>query len=257
MHSSLRELLALAASGIACLGCVTPTPTRPIQSISYWSGIGEPKASVLLLPGRHSRASDFESAGFVQAVRKRNLNVEVVAVDAHLGYYAEQRYARLPDHIYEDVVKPLLSRGRSQLWVVGTSLGAFGTVAYVKYHPDAVRGMLLLGAYLGEQPVLDSIRQSGGLSQWEPTSSVGFAHENRAWKWLKGYVNHDVRPELYLGYGKADRFSLSSTLLEPALTSQHVLVDAEGGHDFPTWLRLWERFLDCCGHLLEPSAEKG
>jgi pimeloyl-ACP methyl ester carboxylesterase len=224
-----------------------------MRSIRHWSGVGTPQSSVLLMPGRHSRAEDFESNGFVAAVRERAINVEVVAVDAHLGFYANGRHADLVEAVYEDVVRPLLSEGRRSLWFVGTSLGAFGTVAYVKKHPESVRGMLLMGAYLGEEPLVESISKSGGLSRWEPKAGVGYDYENRTWQWLKGYAEHSVRPSLYLAYGSNDRFALTSQILQSSLPSSHVLVDPNGSHDFDTWLRLWTKFLDCCGRELELS----
>jgi pimeloyl-ACP methyl ester carboxylesterase len=211
---------------------------------------------VLLMPGRHSRAADFAAHGFVQAVEERGLNVEVLAVDAHLGYYLEKGYRSLPARLHEDVVLPAMGRGCRQVWLVGTSLGAMGSVAYAKRYPAAVAGVVLLGAYLGEEPILDEIERAGGLARWTPAGSVGYPYEVRTWHWLQRYTEpiRPPLPELYLGYGERDPYQHASRLLAPALLADHVLVAPHGGHDWDTWLGLWKRFLACCGHWLEESA---
>jgi pimeloyl-ACP methyl ester carboxylesterase len=256
---ALNQLTTTACVAVLCGACGAPTPLRPIRSISYLPTEGVPTTAVLLMPGRRSRAPDFESSGFVSAVRNRNLNVELVAVDAHLGYYLEQRYQSLPDIVEEDVVQPLLARGRQRLWLVGTSLGAFGSVAYAKKHPECVAGILLMGAYLGEEAILEDIEHAGGLARWMPTPGVGIDYETRTWDWFKGYLAREPRPNLYLAYARRDPYARASVILTPALAGSRILVDEAGGHDFDTWTRLWGRFLDAHGQdlLQTPAARCG
>ncbi len=231
---------------VAMTGCAAPHPMRPICSISYPPTSATTDRAVLLLPGRRSRAKDFEKEGFVAAVRERRLNVEVVAVDAHLGYYLEDRYRDLPAIIQEDVVQPLIQRGFKEVWLVGTSLGSLGAVAYAKKHPNLVAGLLLMGAYLGEEPILDEIDGAGGLARWMPATSIGYDYEQRTWQWLKGYSFGERRPLLHLAWGDADRFARASRLLAPLVPAARVFVTT-GGHDFDTWSKLWARFLDATG----------
>jgi hypothetical protein len=46
-----------------------------------------------------------------------------------------------------------------------------------------------------------------------------------------------------LGYGREDRFAQAHALMAEALgpDAAHVV---SGGHDWPTWIALWEYFLD-------------
>jgi pimeloyl-ACP methyl ester carboxylesterase len=213
-----------------------------MPSISYMPASGNPTGTVLLMPGRYSRASDFERNDFVSAVRERGLDVELVAVDAHLGYYQDERYHALPEVVHDDVVKPRLARGR--VWFVGTSLGALGSIAYAKAYPHEVNGLVLLGAYLGEAAIVTDVERAGGLTRWRPTPSTGYDYEIRTWSWLKGYTAGAERPELFLGYGTDDRFALANTLLARVLPPTHVVVDTGGEHDFSTWSKLWRMLLD-------------
>lgn len=251
MRAVTWVLVALATGG--CFG--TPTPVNPLPSLDYPSPKSSLATPLLLMPGRRSRADDFESNGFIAAVRERGLDVELVAVDAHLGYYLDGRYRSLPSLIQDDVVVPLLARGPRRIWLVGTSLGAFGSLAYATRYPDAVAGVLLLGAYLGEEPLLVEIEQAGGLTTWRPSGRVGYDYEIRAWSWLKEYANPAAKHpfELYVGYGKRDSYSRASNLLSKVLPRDHVFTDEQGGHDWNTWLSLWKQFLKCCGHRLEAT----
>ena len=248
-----RRVSALAMLALSSVGCGPPPPVVPLPSFHYESGHAKPTTAVLFLPGRGSRADDFAGQGFVQAVQERGLNLELVAVDAHLGYYLEDRARSLPARLHQDAVLPAMARGCRQVWLVGTSLGAMGTLAYVQHYPAAVAGVVLLGPYLGEEPILGEIERAGGLAAWSPAGSVGYDHEVRTWQWLQ-LLAESGRPrpfELYLGYGERDRLVRASRLLAAALPADHVLTAPNGGHDWDTWLGLWQRFLACCGHRLE------
>ncbi len=51
------------------------------------------------------------------------------------------------------------------------------------------------------------------------------------------------RPDLFLGYGRSDRFAFSDRLLAAALPAERVF-ETEGGHDGAPWLALWQRQID-------------
>ena len=189
----------------------------------------------------------------MRAVQDMRLNVELIAADAHLGYYLEGGYRTLPLRLYQDVVLPAMARGRQKIWLVGTSLGAMGSLAYAKRYPETVAGVVLLGPYLGEEPILDEIERAGGLAAWSPTQSAGYEYEVHTWQWLKLVANaaNPRRLEIYLAYGQRDRYAKVSHLLAAVLPSDHVLTDKEGEHDWSAWLALWRRLLACCGHRLE------
>jgi hypothetical protein len=68
--------------------------------------------------------------------------------------------------------------------------------------------------------------------------------ERRIWLFIRdgsGEPGFAARP-LYLGYGRQDRFAQAHALMGEGLAPDMVDV-AEGGHDWPTWYTLWERFL--------------
>jgi pimeloyl-ACP methyl ester carboxylesterase len=249
-HVKLQLAGARAFVGVsaawAISGCFgAPRPVSPIPALHYASPGNQQATPVLLLPGRRSRADDFERTGFVAAVRELGLSLELVAVDAHLGYYVDNQYRLLPKRIHDDVVQPLIDAGRGRVWLVGTSLGAFGSLAYAKAYPQDVAAVVLLGAYLGEAPILEAIERSGGLAQWVAAGSPGYDYELRTWSWLRQFATTPQSRtfELYVGYGRDDSYAPASRILASVLPPDHVFVAAQGGHDWTTWLTLWKRIL--------------
>jgi hypothetical protein len=85
------------------------------------------------------------------------------------------------------------------------------------------------------------IVQAPGLRAWQPGELAETDEERRIWRYIKTR-RADARP-LYLGFGAQDRFSGAHELLAGTLPANAVNVIA-GGHDWPTWSRLWENFLD-------------
>jgi hypothetical protein len=93
--------------------------------------------------------------------------------------------------------------------------------------------------------LLNEIAAAQGLAGWEPGELAQADAERRIWRYLKARVA--PRP-LYLGYGQDDRFSAAHGLLAHGLLAQGLPADAVhvigGGHEWCTWIKLWENFLD-------------
>jgi hypothetical protein len=85
------------------------------------------------------------------------------------------------------------------------------------------------------------IAHAPGLSQWQPGELAETDEERRIWRYIKSR-HADSRP-LYLGFGQRDRFAAAHELLAATLPADSVNV-IPGGHDWSTWVRLWENFLD-------------
>jgi len=65
--------------------------------------------------------------------------------------------------------------------------------------------------------------------------------ERRIWRFIQD--RPAGAPPLHLGYGRDDRFAQAHGLMARSLPVDAVDV-AAGGHDWETWTRLWENFLD-------------
>lgn len=71
---------------------------------------------IVFLPGAQEVPQDIVREGFVDQVRARGIDADVVVADAHLGYFYggvfEQR-------LREDVVQPARAQGYRSVWLAG------------------------------------------------------------------------------------------------------------------------------------------
>jgi pimeloyl-ACP methyl ester carboxylesterase len=230
-------------SGLIASACayLRATPS-PMPTAHLAGGDDSQACRLVLLPGRWDRPADFERRGFTAAVARRGLPVEIVAADAHLGYYLKGLFL---DRLRMDVIQPGRDSGDPKPWLVGISLGGFGALAYARHHPDEVAGVVALAPYLGGRPVTDEIAAAGGLARWVPPEAIaGNDFQRDLWQWLKGYADRPSRmPPLVLGFGQDDRLAPAARLLAQVLPSGQVL-EVPGGHDWRAWTALWNQILD-------------
>ncbi|HEV8580277.1 MAG TPA: alpha/beta fold hydrolase [Thermoanaerobaculia bacterium] len=243
----MRRFFAAVARGffLLCgvllpLGCAryrpTPVPLRTVQ----FPGTGQPRTLVVLLPGRHDAPQDFGRAGFPEMAARAGARVDMVAADAHLGYYLKNL---IIDRLHEDVIAPARRR-YERIWLVGISIGGAGAVAYASRHPENVDGVVLLAPFLGQEEVIGEVAAGGGLRRWKPPEPLApDDYQRQLWAWLSRYASGSQgRIPLYLGFGTCDSFARANGLLAEVLPPERVFTVA-GGHDWKAWRALWADFV--------------
>lgn len=225
-------------------GCAGLRPaTAPLRTVELLRGgaAGEGRCLAVLLPGRWNEPERFRDAGFAAAVAARGLAIDLVAVDAHLGYY---RARSIVERLRTDVVAPARAAGYDSIWIVGPSLGGLGGLLYLREHPEELSGVLAIAPYLGESEVIDEIAQAGGPAAWRPPATIASGDIGRElWTWLAPWASAPSTVPLHLGWGTADAFDRSNRLLASLLPAERVYT-LPGGHDWQVWERVWEAFLD-------------
>jgi pimeloyl-ACP methyl ester carboxylesterase len=189
------------------------------------------------LPGAYHAAQDFVAAGFPQAVSTRRLALDLIFVDLELEHVGDRSALK---RLRSELVLPARAAGVS-IWLGGISLGGLFALGYAAAFPDELDGLCLLAPYLGNRILTAEIAQAAGLAAWQPGELAETDEERRIWRYLKTR-RADSRP-VYLGFGQGDRFSAAHELLAAALPADSVDV-IDGGHEWSTWVRLWENFLD-------------
>ena len=107
-----------------------------------------------------------------------------------------------------------------------------------------VEGIVLLAPFLGTRGLIAEVTRAGGLHAWQPGAGAAEDEERRFLAWLREYRAGDPAwPRVHLGYGTEDRYAPASAILAPLLPASRV-VAVPGGHDWDTWLRLWDALLD-------------
>jgi pimeloyl-ACP methyl ester carboxylesterase len=250
-----RRALRTACLGLATLGlggCTGWSLRRPqAMELLHADAPGRYAAPTLLvmLPGAYSTPQEFVDEGFVQALRRRRLAVDVVIAGATLDHYVE---GRVPERLHEQVLAPARARGVQRVWLLGISLGGLFAMGHAARRPAEIDGVLALAPYLGRRTLLDQIQRAGGPAAWaqgrQPQPDDLIEHE--VWAWLARGGGQD-RPPLHLGHGRDDRFVDAHRLLAAQLPADRHF-DEAGGHDWPVWRALWEHWLD--RGLLQASA---
>jgi pimeloyl-ACP methyl ester carboxylesterase len=197
---------------------------------------GVAPTQMVWLPGAYHSAQDFLDTGFAEAVLKRQIPLDLRFVDLEMQHVDDREPL---ERLRNEIVLPTLGSGVS-VWMAGISLGGFAALDYASSYPEEADGLCLLAPYLGNRMLLTEIAAASGLMGWEPGELAQADAERRIWRYLK--VRTDSRP-LYLGYGRDDRFSAAHGLLAARLPANAVDVIG-GGHDWRTWMKLWENFLD-------------
>jgi pimeloyl-ACP methyl ester carboxylesterase len=229
---------AIVLAAFALSGCAWMYPTAvPIHAAWTPRAEGERAPTLLvLLPGRGDGADAFAAHGFVDDVRASGAPVDVVAVDAHLGYYLKNT---IVDRVWTDVIEPARRRGYAEVWVAGISMGGLGALALAREHGDALARVIVLAPFLGPAELLQQIAAAGGPARWTPTDARD--PYQRLWASLKDRAASGApTPKVQLAFGTSDRLASGHRLLAQLLPPVAVLEEA-GGHDWVTWRKLWRR----------------
>jgi hypothetical protein len=232
-------LCALLAAFVG--GCAWMYPTAvPVRTETYRASPTE-RAPILLvlLPGRGDSASDFAAHGFIDDVRASGLRVDVIAADAHFGYYLRGTIA---DRVWADIVEPAQRQGYRHIWLGGISMGGIGAIVNARAHADAYERLLLLAPYVGPKELLQQIEAAGGPGAWSPTDPED--PYQKVWAWLKQYADPAAvprLPELTLGFGSHDKLERGLRLLTRLLPADQVH-EIEGKHNWETWRQIWKPF---------------
>ena len=195
------------------------------------------KRSLSCCPGAGDRANSFQKSGFLDRLDRQNF--DVIAVDAHFGYYKARS---LVPRLHDDVVAPALESGYETIWLLGVSMGGMGSLLYAEQYPDDVQGVILLAPYLGDPGLVAEIETAGGLETWSDEASGFKEHETAVWKWLKETRRGEKSVPVYLGFGNTDRFAGNYGPLQSDVDGLRVYTE-DGGHNWAIWSRLWSRIV--------------
>ncbi len=195
-------------------------------------GSRAPVRIVMLAPA-YAAAADFVAAGFASAVRTRGLAIDLVFAKPEARHLTDDS---LTAQVWE-LITPVASTTR--VWLGGISLGGYLALCAAQSDPGALAGLCLLAPYLGSHIVTSEVARAG-LAGWEPAPLAADDDERRIWRFIQ---SRPAGLAIHLGLGREDRFSERHRVLADALPSEEVDT-VPGGHDWLTWHRLWENFLD-------------
>lgn len=192
---------------------------------------------VLLLPPAYARPEDFLREGFADAVRARGLDLDLELIEVRLKSVSDRSVLTQLD----ELIVAARTAGCHTVWLGGISLGAYLALACAERRSHTIDGLCLFAPYLGSHIVREEIERAGGVGGWEPGEPHEADEERRIWRFLKEEIRGPL--PIHLGLGREDRFGARHRTLAAALDAANVDL-VPGGHEWPVWRTLWERFLD-------------
>lgn len=248
VNSSLCLLLAVLLTA-----CALPT-NAPLDVLRYRSELnGAPNQRLFVfMRGMGGSHHSFEKEGLVDDVRSRGLPFDMVAPNAHFGYYSGRS---LVDRLKADVIDPAREQGYREIWLIGFSMGGLGSLLYRMEYPEDIAGVCLIAPFLGYGAITKEIAAAGGVRLWEPgTYDPNDDWQRMLWHWLKTDIADDPACNVQLGFGTQDTYRRGQELLSAVLPTDAVYT-FDGGHDYPTFLALWRMFLDSNCYYTPIAAE--
>ena len=243
---SVRACCFAMALGALLGGCspFTQAPT-PLRSIAYAGTTAPAKCLFVLLPGAGDRAETFEQRGFIEELRGHSLSIDIRATDATFGYYMK---GTILDRLAADVIAPAKARGYQEIWLVGPSMGGFGSLFYARAHTADITGVLAIAPFLGDKSLIAEIANAGGLKNWQAPARVDEMnrdnYQREIWRWLQAATKGaEAAPLIFAGYGTSDELSAADSLLTAELPPARVFLTT-GAHEWPAWRRVLKSFLD-------------
>ena len=190
---------------------------------------------VVILPGRGDSLQGLTDTGIAGVIQQSWPEADVLLTGLTMPFY---RQGRAVQRLHDEVIEPARRKGYQQVWLAGISLGGMGTLLYDSEYPDQIDGLLLLSPYLGEDAVLQQIRQAGGIAAWQagPPQAIGpdtFQHE--LWRSLQAWSQRPQRTgSSWIAYGADEPFRQPIELMTPLLPADHVIM-LPGKHDWKLW----------------------
>lgn len=209
--------------------------------VDKFMGAGRCETLLVLLPPAQAQLADFQTHGFVAAVRERALAVDLLLADVNHQHVMSNTTA---SSLHEQVVRPALADGYRHIWLAGISLGAFNALHYAAVHARHLAGIALIAPYPGTGDVLAEINAAGGPEAWARMPASAHNDERAWWRWLgQAALAGQWTTPVYLGTGDTDRFLRGQRMMAQCLPEARVRY-LPGGHDWPTWKTLWQAWLN-------------
>ena len=196
---------------------------------------------IVVLPGVHQQAGDALRAGFAEVMRARGVRVDLALVDLTLAHVTDRTVLA---QLRSQVLAPARAAGCQRIWLAGISVGGLMALLYMARYPAEVDGLCLLSPYLGNRMILTEILSYPSLADWHAGAALAgrdaWSEERDLWGFIA--LHAPLGPRWYLGFGHDDRFATAHRLLARQLPISAV-DEIAGGHDWPVWRQLWDRFL--------------
>ena len=191
---------------------------------------------VIVLPGRADEGRGENERGMARAIQEAWPGADVLLASATFAYY---RDGKVVERLHTDVVEPAVRAGYRRIWLAGASMGGMGAMLYERAYPGQLAGVVLFAPFLGDKPLLEEIRNAGGVQQWDPGPLPAEVnrhnYQRQVWKHIREQSTGASR--MWLACGTDDYLLSGARLLATTLPAER-FIEMPGGHDWRTWSRI-------------------
>ncbi|MGI9284938.1 MAG: hypothetical protein ACR2P1_06085 [Pseudomonadales bacterium] len=237
-----KHHIVMLVTAILLTACgITRTP---IPSLSYPGSEAAQTQSgkklLVVLRGMGGSEKSFEKHGFIAALQKQYPEFDVVAPNAHFGYY---RKRSITQRLSVDIIDPAIAVGYEEIWLAGVSLGGFGNLVYLRCCETKITGVVLISPFSGKKNLHDDVNAYLDGKQGPPWVGTNKSEDSimGIWRWL--IENREILGggRVWLGYGNEDRLSGHDLLAR--LIPDDQVVKLSGGHKVEVFMRIWREIL--------------
>ncbi len=198
---------------------------------------------IIFFPGLYDTAEKFKDENFFSIARNAGITADMVSANVNFYHLAKEM---MIERIEKDVFVHAKNSGYKNIWLVGVSLGGLNSLLFNIKHEKDICGVVTLAPYVANTSLIENLRNAKEVKNWMPDSDENkLALEKRLqflWVWLKEKSSKNKLNNLYLGYGKQDRYIDAIKLFENILDKNHVVL-VEGRHNWATGQKVWEKQL--------------
>ena len=236
MKRILIFLFTLGVSGCFTIGdSKVPIASEKLEALQPSAG----RTLIIVLPGFGADAQEMRERGLARAIQESWPEADLLLASATFAYY---RDGKLVTRLHEDVVEPAVRAGYRRIWLAGASMGGMGALLYQREHAGTVSGVVLFAPFLGEEKLLEEIRQAGGVRSWNPgplSPTIDEKNYQRhVWKMVQGWTERpDAAPQVWLATGSDDYLLNGTRLLATALPHDR-FIEMPGSHTWKTWIQM-------------------
>jgi pimeloyl-ACP methyl ester carboxylesterase len=239
MLSSWPAILTLLIASLFLSGCAS-TSNGPLQSLTYPRDDNVRQENLLvLIRGLGADNTVFAKEGVIEEIRELGLPFDVIAPNAHFGYYQTETIAQ---RLKEDVIDPARRQGYKQIWLAGFSMGGLGALIYLRSHPEDIDGVLLTSPFLGWPGIHKEIKKAGGISEWLPNDHDPKDWERMIWSWIS-QQDFNTQVPIWLGYGENDILTRSGPPLLATVLPESRVFSVPGNHTIATLKTVFSQHL--------------
>lgn len=197
---------------------------------------------IIFLPGLYDTADTFKKEKFFAIARKAGIKADMVAASIHIGHLIKEMMLM---RIETDIFQHAKDVGYDNIWLVGVSLGGLNSLLFYQKHKKDICGVVVLAPYLADEALTKELQQAGEIKNWQPKSAEKKVLEQKLqslWVWLKEQDSKNLLKQIFLGYGKQDRYIEAMKILQSTLDKKNITA-VEGKHGWIAGRKIWQQQL--------------